>query len=326
MAPAEPGTAPTSRRGVVLRGVAAVLGAAGAAGAAVLLPAGSAAAAAGKPLLLGRSNSSGTSRTSVSTRSTSTAFRVDQTGSGAGAGVYAAGSSGLVAATAARNRWGLHGRNTATSTGTGGGVRAEGRRGTGLFADTSGAVLDVPAVVAVGGDGTGVAQVATGESYLDGDALALRSWVGVRDVDGSTLAYAQLLSGEGPTHTMHGTVDLDGSGTAEVTLPAEFRAACDMSTLTVTLTPVGAPMPNLYVSYAQADGAAQGVSDGFGVAGGAASGKAAWVAWASRVSMSLPAQSAARTARSSPSGAPGTASVPEPERRRARRSLVLPEG
>jgi hypothetical protein len=200
-------------------------------------------------------------------------------------------------------------------------VRAEGRKNAGLFADTT--AQDVPAVVAIGGNGTGVAQVATGQSYLDGDALALRAWTGVLAADGTHVAYAPLVSGEAATHAATGNGTLDASGGLTVTLPATFTAACDTATLVVTLTPVDAAMPGLFVSY-------QAAADGFTISGGASGGTVAWAAWATRRTVDLQKTGAGSVAQgqaapddrpATPQGAPGPASE---ALRISRRSLRLP--
>jgi hypothetical protein len=219
----------------------------------------------------------------------------------------------------------VHGLAGATRTGTGGALRGEGRRNAGLLADTT--VADVPAIVAIGGDGTGVAQVATGQSYLDGDALALRAWTGVLSADGVHVAYAPALSGESSLHGATGTATLQADGTATVTLPATFTAACDTSSLVVSLTAVGAAMPGLFVTYQQKDGAAAGVRDAFTISGGGASGTVAWTAWATRRAVELQkAQTAAARTATAPGVEPGDDAAwgrPTPSRI-SRRALRLP--
>ncbi len=231
------------------------------------------------PVLLGRGNAAGARTTAVTAALRGAAWQVSQRGAGVAAALYARATA-VLAATSGANAWGSHGRNDAGTTGTGGGVRAEGRRNAGLLADTT--VQDVPAVVAIGGDGTGVAQVATGQSYLDGDSLALRAWTGVVSSDAAHVVYAPLVSAEAVLHTGGGHVTLDGAGSAVVALPATFTAACDMTTLRVSLTPVGAAMPGLYVTYHPATTGAAGAYDGFTVGGGAGAGTVAWSAWAVR--------------------------------------------
>jgi hypothetical protein len=241
-------------------------------------------AAALTPVLLGRGNAAGARTTAVTAALRGAAWQVTQRGAGVAAALYARATAAL-AATSGANAWGAHGRNDAGATGTGGALRAEGRRNAGLLADTT--VQDVPAVVAIGGDGTGVAQVATGQSYLDGDSLALRAWTGVVSSDAAHVVYAPLVSAEAVLHTGGGHVTLDGGGAAVVALPATFTAACDMTSLRVSLTAVGAAMPGLYVTYRQAAGGATGVYDGFTIGGGAAAGTVAWSAWAVRSAVDL---------------------------------------
>ncbi|HVN10838.1 MAG TPA: hypothetical protein VMT69_02005 [Kineosporiaceae bacterium] len=313
----------SSRRRLLLGGASAVLGVTSVAAAA------SPADAAGPaPLLLGRGNSAGTRGTGLTVSTARTAWALLQRGAGLGMTVTSAATAVLGAASLGA-AWGVHGRNTATSTGTGGALRGEGRRNAGLLADTT--VQNVPAVVAIGGDGTGVAQVATGQSYLDGDALALRAWTGVLDTDGVRVAYAPVVSAESALHTTAGTVTLDAAGAASVGLPTTFTAGCDMTTLTVVLTPVGAAMPALFVTYRQNAGAAPGLFDGFTVTGGTSSGSVAWTACAARAHVDL--QHAAAAAVASPAsgtgpvgGPAGPGGVPAPARPRrlTRPALHLP--
>jgi hypothetical protein len=318
-----------SRRRLLLGGVSAALGTA-----AVVAAEQPADAAAGAPLLLGRGNAGGSRSTGLAAAARSTAWSVVQRGAGMGATISSAATA-LLGIAGLGSAWGVHGRNTATRTSTGGALRGEGRRNAGLLADTT--VQNVPAIVAIGGDGTGVAQVATGQSYLDGDALALRAWTGVQDTSGSRVAYAPLVSAEAALHSAAGTTTLDASGTATVTLPATFTAACDMTTLSVTLTPVGAAMPGLFVTYEQMAGGAAGGYDGFIASGGASGGSVAWAAWATRSSVDL--QHASAGAALSPSAlspgagaaagstTAGTAALPGPVQpaRLSRVSLRLPD-
>ena len=228
--------------------------------------------------------------------------------------------------------WGVWGRSTATRAGTGGGVRAEGRKNAGLLADTT--ASDVPALVAIGGDGTGVAQVSTGQSYLDGDALALRAWTGVLAADGTHVAYAPLISAESAAHVTADTGTLDGAGSLVVALPATFTAACDTSSLAVTVSAVGAAMPGLFVTYRAASGAAGGY-DGFTVSGGAAAGTVAWTAWATRRAVDLRRAGAGAVASSTPelrraagpgAGRRGCAGPGQPEEPAPPRSLRSSSG
>ncbi len=273
------GPSPRSRRRLLLGGLTAALGAGG-----VVAAQSSAEAAGAPPLLLGRDNVTGTRTTSLTATSGRVIWKVVQRGAGVGAAVYAQATA-FVGVTSLSSGWGVHGLAAATRTGTGGALRGEGRRNAGLLADTR--AQDVPAVVAIGGDGTGVAQVATGQSYFDGDALALRAWTGVIAADGTHVAYAPAVSGEAALHAAAGTATLDGGGGATVALPATFTAACDTTTLAVGLTAVGGAMPGLFVTYRQKDGAADGVRDAFTVSGGTAGGTVAWTAWATRRAVEL---------------------------------------
>jgi hypothetical protein len=311
---------PRSRRRLLLGGLTATLGAGAA------LAADSPAQAAGpSPLLVGRANAAGTRTTSLTAASGRVLWQVVQRGAGVGGAVYAQATA-FLGVSALSSGWGLHGLAGATRTGTGGAVRGEGRRNAGLLADTT--VQDVPAIVAIGGDGSGVAQVATGQSYFDGDALALRAWTGVLSADGVHVAYAPALSGEASLHGAAGTATLEADGTATIPLPGTFTAACDTASLVVSLTAVGAAMPGLFVTYHQKDGAAAGVRDAFTISGGGAGGTVTWTAWATRraVELQTTQTAAARTATSAgvePGDDAAWSRVSTPSRL-SRRTLRLP--
>jgi hypothetical protein len=278
-------------------------------------------------VLLGRANAGGARTTGLTSTLRGAAWQVVQRGTGFAAALYARGT-GLFATTSGANGWGAHARNDGTATGSGGALRGQGRRNAGLLADTT--AQDVPAVVAIGGDGTGVAQVATGQSYLDGDALALRAWTGVVATDTSHVVYAPLVSAEAALHTGGGHLTLDGAGGAAVTLPTTFTAACDMTTLRVSLTPVAVAMPALYATYRQAAGGVTGSYEGFDVAGGAAGGVVAWSAWAVRAAVDLAHLQAgsvapARTASGAAAdGEPQSPPVPPVPARFSRPPVALP--
>jgi hypothetical protein len=301
---------PRSRRRLLLAGITAAVGAGSA-----LVADSSAQAAGPPPLLLGRDNPTSTRTTSLTAASGRVIWQVVQRGAGVGAAVYAQATA-FLGVSSLSSGWGVHGLAAATRTGTGGALRGEGRRNAGLLADTT--VQDVPAVVAIGGDGTGVAQVATGQSYFDGDALALRAWTGVLSEDGVHVAYAPALSGETSLHGAAGTATLQGDGTATVTLPGTFTAACDTASLVVSLTPVGAAMPGLFVTYQK---------DGFTISGGGGGGSVSWTAWAPRRAVQLQkAQTAAGRTATSAATEPGDDAAwarPAPSRI-SRRTLRLP--
>src|SRR3954470_8045893 len=303
------------RRALLVGGASAALGAT-----ALALGQDTAQAAGPAPLLLGRGNNAGRNSTGLTATAARTAWVLVQRGTGLGMSVTSAATAVLGAA-GLGTAWGVWGRNTATRASTGGGVRAEGRKNAGLLADTT--AQDVPAVVAIGGDGTGVAQVATGQSYLDGDALALRAWTGVLASDGAHVAYAPVVSAESAAHVAAGSVTLDGSGSLDVTLPATFTAACDTGTLAVTLTPGGAAMPGLYAGPRRAAG---GGYDGFPVSGGTGGGTVAWTAWATRRAVDLRRSRAAApaAARGGTGGGPRGAPRQSDAGRLSRASLRLP--
>jgi hypothetical protein len=317
MSPWSPSRVRRSRRGLLVGGMSAALGTA-----AVVVAEAPADAAGAPPMLLGRGNAAGSRGTGLTATAARTAWSVVQRGAGMGASVSSAATA-LLGAAALQTAWGLHGRNAATRTGTGGALRAEGRHNAGLLADTT--VQNVPAVVAIGGDGTGVAQVATGQSYLDGDALALRAWTGVQATDGAHVAYAPLVSAEAALHAAAGTATLDAAGAAVIALPSTFTVSCDMTTLSVTLTPVGAAMPGLFVTYRQKSGAIAGVFDGFTISGGGSGGSVAWTACATRDPVDLQhATAAAALATSGSSTNEGTAPRRDQPARLSRPDLRLP--
>jgi hypothetical protein len=286
----------------VLRRVVAAAGAAGVAAAVDVAGARPAGAAAGGALLLGRSNDAQNAPTWLYTTVSGIGVGVVQNGSGVAGQFLGTANDGVVGLTRAGDRWGVHGTSLATSPGSGGAVRAEGGPNTGLFADTDPAVHDVPALIAVGGDGAGTAQVARGTSYLDGDACLLRAWVGVGGTSGERLAYAPLVSGERAQHTTSGRVALPSSGTATVTLPATFLAACDEASLVVMLTPIGLAMSGLYVTT---------TSTGFVVKGGL-KGSVFWTATANRTVMDLPRPTPAAAALSGQQPQSAQQPLPQP--------------
>lgn len=327
-----------SRRTLFAAAASAVLGALGVAAARP------AAAAAGDPVLLGRTNAAGRAVTRITSSDPLYGFHARGTaGAGALLETSATGkwgararstatttsasggallgegleATGILGTTASNLRYGVHGRNTDGVTASGGAVRAEGRRNVGLFADTALPVDDVPAVVAYGGDGefAGIALVAGGTTYLDGMAKALRSYVGVLAAD-SQVEYAPVVSGESDYHTWTSAVTLDGSGAATVTLPAAYRATVSMSTLRVGLTPIGAAMPNLHATVTGTDGAT-----GFGIAGGVAAGTVHATVSAVRLALSLQGAGAAAGAT-----AQGGAEGPTDGARRVARRARVPRG
>jgi hypothetical protein len=305
------------RRALLTTGATAALGALGIA---VARPA---EAAAGGAALLGRSNTSGGSTTTVSSSSPSGTFwskatagpavvadtkaaskwavlaRNQSTVTGSAGAVRAEGgrNTGVHASTASNLTWAAHVVNTgaASDSAPGGGLRVEGRNTLGLFVDTDPDVADVPALTSIGGDGefNGTALLASGSTYLDGKAMALRSYTGVlgpgATSDTNVLWYAPVTSGEADYHTVTETVALDGAGGATVDLATDYAAAyaafpvaVDMATLRIQLTAVGAAMPDLHAVWTP-DAAATS----FGVAGGTASGTVHFTISAKRVQVTL---------------------------------------
>ena len=134
--------APQSRRSVLQVGAAGLAGLAlGAFGHAE-----PASAAAGNPLVMGVSNSAGTKGTNLATKSSASALKVTQTGTGAAvegaaAGGYAgnfesSAGHGLLGRTASKAKFGVYGVTGAAAFGGGTAVRADGRKNHGLVAST----------------------------------------------------------------------------------------------------------------------------------------------------------------------------------------------
>jgi hypothetical protein len=315
------------RRTLLAAGATAAVGALG------IAMARPAQAAAGRPMVLGRANSAGSSLTTLSCSNIGSAFYVRASAgngafaetasnarwgvrarnlsrsSGAGGGLVAEGgvNNGAYGTTNANSRFGVVGRNASGTVGTGAGVRAEGRRNVGLFADTLQTVTNVAAIVALGGDGeaNGIGLISGGTTYLDGNALALRSFVGVLDPVTSELEYAPVTSGELAYHTITDKVTLDGSGAATVTLPAPYRATVDMRTLRIGLTPVGAAMSGMYATYTEGTG-----TTSFGIVGGANAGTVHYTVSAERISLTLAGAASAPAAAAGAGTARGTAAAP----------------
>lgn len=265
-----------ARRALLAGGAAAGVSALG------LIAAPRASAAAARTLSVGVNNYVGTANTGLVT---SGATGLDITNKGAGRAMSATGegtATGALLRCVHRDRWGVQAMNLATTTGTAGALLARGGKNIGALVDTTAAA--VPALVVRGGGADGIAVLATGSAYLDGDVLALRSWVGVPTVD-DKLSYVGVSSSARATHSVSGKVTLSGSGTATVTLDADYLAAIEREEpgatiserdqLRVQLTALGAAMPNLHV--------ATRTEDGFTIAGGTASGTVFWEASAPRL-------------------------------------------
>ncbi|MFN8076678.1 MAG: hypothetical protein U0Q15_14830 [Kineosporiaceae bacterium] len=277
----------TARRRALL-----TLGAIAGAGVLGVAKAGPAEAAA-TTLRVGELNNGGNARTALVSTCTSGAFDISVKAASGRAMLLTGdgGAMGLLARTMTKDSWGAQVTNWGSTAGTGGALWAMGVRNTAIKCDTWNASL--PALLAVAGNsGAGLAIQATGDAYLDGNAMALRSWVGVPTVD-DELGYAPVSSSQNGAHTVNGKVTLSG-GTATVTLPADYLAAIQRAdatatppqadTLMVQLTPVGASMPNLYVATI--------TETGFTIAGGVGSGTVFWQATAERLWLAFTAAGA----------------------------------
>lgn len=277
-----------SRRALLAAGTTAALGAVGVA---LARPA---EAAAGQALLLGRSNTSGSSATAVSSSTTGTAFGVtataghglvgiaranskfghiarnDATTTGTGGALLGDGkaNAGVVGRTANRNAYGIAGFNTGTAGGNSGAVLANGGSNVGLAAFTAApaGVNAAPAIFADGGLGAWASWL-IGDQVVDGFLFASRNLVGVQE-PGNVITYRTVVSGESAQHVESGRVTLDLSGAGTVVLPAGYLAATSLGADTsVQLTAMGTAMPNL---------AATLTTTGFTVSGGVSGGSVSW--------------------------------------------------
>src|SRR5262245_4251895 len=111
---------PRGRRAALTAGATAAIGALG------VVLARPAEAKAGSPLLLGRSNISGSSGTLVSSTSTTAAFSARCT----------AGSA-LIGDTTSAAKWAVYGRNLASRAGAAGAVRGDGHGNVGVLGSTT---------------------------------------------------------------------------------------------------------------------------------------------------------------------------------------------
>ncbi len=311
-------TARRGRRAVLTAGATAAIGAVG------MALADPAEAAAGSALLLGRSNSAGSSATAVSTTTTGTAFGVtataghglvgvaklnnkfgilgrnDATTAGTGGAVLADGKTnpGLVGRTANRNTYGIVALNTGTALGDSGALVAEGGVNVGVvaFTDAPAGANTQPAIFADGGAGAWASWL-IGDEQLDGVLFAAVSMVGVHDAAAANaVGYREVVSGESPIHTQSGRATLGATGATAVDLSATFLDAVDLpnATTSVQLTAMGSAMPNL---------AATITETGFAITGGAIAGSVSWTVTAPRRALTaVAAAAAAKTsaARTSP--------------------------
>jgi hypothetical protein len=312
------------RRAALTVGATAAIGAVGVA---LAKPA---EAAAGSALLLGRSNSSGSSPTAVTSTTTGTAFGVtatpghglvgvaklnskfgilarnDATTAGAGGAVLADGktNSGLLGRTANRNAYGIVALNTGTALGNSGALVAEGGVNVGVvaFTDAPAGANTQPALYADGGAGAW-ARWLIGDEVVDGVLFAVVSMVGVRDSAAANgIGFREAVSGETPVHTQSGRVTLNALGNAAVDLSAAFLDETDLasSTTSVQLTAMGSAMPNL---------AATITATGFSISGGAGAGSVSWTVTAPRLALATTAAARASAKGASPASR-RTASAP----------------
>ncbi|WP_088320163.1 hypothetical protein [Kineosporia sp. R_H_3] len=261
----ETATGPNGRRTVLAAGAAA---AAGALGVALARPA---EAAAGSALLLGRSNTSGGSGTTVASTSTGSAFYVK-----------ASAGNGILCDAASASKWAVYARSTATTAGTAGAVFGKGGKNVGVQATTAAPVSPVsaqrPALYADGGAG-GWGSLVVGDEVVDGAVFASFALTGVHDPSQTAnggVGYADVVSGAGGYHVATGTLTLGAATTTgTVTLDPAFRSAGDLGRASVQLTPMGQAMSGLYASLDAATGVLT-------VNGGVAAGVVSWTVSAPR--------------------------------------------
>lgn len=133
--------------------------------------------------------------------------------------------------------------------------------------------------------GVGIGILASADSadgyamYSDGDFVSAGAKAFIIDhpLDpANRLLFHYCNEGPEPTNTYRGTVFLDGEGRAVIELPPYFAEI--NTNPTYQLTPVGAPMPGLYVS-TEAGGT---LANQFAVAGGAPGARVSWTVTATR--------------------------------------------
>ncbi|MGD0863583.1 MAG: hypothetical protein ABSA21_12670 [Candidatus Limnocylindrales bacterium] len=143
-------------------------------------------AAAGGSLIMGSSNSAGTSNTSLTTDSTGTALLVTQTGAGTAlrgsalavngiAGFFtSANGSGVSGVTAHKDKYAVYGGNDASTTGAGAAIRANGEQNNGVYATTAGTTTNAVWGVNTSTTGTGVAVA--GQISTTGQGAGVLGW------------------------------------------------------------------------------------------------------------------------------------------------------
>jgi hypothetical protein len=229
-----------------------VLTGAAAATVASVLARGRAAAAPGDPVLQGRNNDAGATRTTLSSSAPSSTLRVINTA-----------ASGLVATSSNRDSFAIYAQNNAGRAGAGAGMRVECRKGDGIqgrsFVGTRAGVFGLNttrnqnAVGVVGRASVGVAGVARTRA-----GFGLVS-VGRAFVSGNLFVNGRIFQGG----TSAGTSELDASGSAVVDAEAASDAVYDYQ-----LTAVGVAMPNLHV--------VEGPDGSFTIKGGKPGGRVSW--------------------------------------------------
>lgn len=246
-----------------------------AATAATVATATNAEAAAGQAVLQGRSNNAGTAGTTLVSNGTGITLTVKNTGPGAAAYFFGQNSNGFAGGTAAANRYGLSAANSGPA-GAGAGLAASGTNNTGILANTRNpnrfaveASLLSDESSDLGNYGGGVAA----DGGLRGiGVLGQSGWVGVlgaTDGDGlGVLCSGNLLvdqghpivqtgdgnesyaviSPDGAVVTFTGTVVLNASGQADVTLASLVKRDVDLTRARCFATPNTVSMPNLFAS------------------------------------------------------------------------------
>jgi hypothetical protein len=293
-----PSTAATRTRRTILTGAAAAT-------VAGILAGKHADAAPGQPVLQGRDNNAGATRTSLLSSAASSALRVvnsngvgvatstanrnsfglsaSNTGATNGTGAAISASStrnhGVIASTAAGVRQGLLARNTSAITNNlGSAIRGQGGVNDGVVglsgAADRGGLVGIDTTFDTTNVGWGVLcegdEYVFGTSFVDGDVDVLGDVVGGGDIDLAGNLFgggdADFIGNVTAANFPGGaTVTLDGAGTAVV---GRDEAAPAGTEYNYQLTAIGSAMPNLHV--------VEGSDGSFTVAGGSPGGRVSW--------------------------------------------------
>ena len=236
--------------------------------AAAVAGASTAQAAAGQAVLQGRVNTPGATDTSIIAPTAGIAFTVKNTGAGAAGYFFASNGNGFAGGTSASGKLGLSTANTATTAGSGAAMGAVGVNNSGVLANTknidrfaveainlstvgtdgAGGGLfaeggEVPGVVAISNVGV-PAVISVGDTiYVEGHEVVLTANSAVW---GSTSANGPEVSFSG-----YATLDYQGGTTVDLTGPTFYNGSqwADVGNTSngQFVTPIGGPMPNLWM-------------------------------------------------------------------------------